>query len=328
VTARFSKPYIFKAPPSLDFWFAAQLSYEIEVRTAKTVDPKKDKVLNIDLSEVTEFDSLGVALFASGIAKRLNDRQSFECRIVENRSLGIFGTHTRSIARKIQGALRCLGVDTLTDHNLLTIGDTLCTDTKLEPIQTDDAEFLDYGILISIPTSIPEQRAEVCKDILNKLRTFLSAIGMQSGDRHVIVPIIREIIRNTIDHAKAPGLIGLKPSFLNEKLKKLDFVTTDLGIGVSASVRKFIELSAPNERRVSKDSAADLYHWAFSEGHTTKPKSGTNAGGLRLYMFDAYSMLNVSDFPLEFSHSKVRRRLFHTVTKPCFYFKGEFRIEH
>lgn len=322
-----SKPYQLKAPPRLDALFPLLLSYPIDIRKSKAVDPTK--ILHIDFSAVESFDALGLTIFIANLAKEVRKHEAFEYQITYP---------AKENTAKILAPLRIS--DLLQRLGLRQRRGDLWDEDELKAAagQPHYQEF-DKGrqAILYVSSKHKAGDRESLQFSRKCLKRFYEKNPCKSINYSQIHHILDEIIKNTVDHANDDGITALKFEG-NSNSGILKFSHSELGDGISLNVRRYLESSEEIEyqRLGARGSTADFLHWAFLPGHTSKPDSGVNAGlGLShihsaakggkvdVYFSDAQSIAYVTDFPEQHSHKQLRKKLYHSHPLPCFMYFGE-----
>jgi len=180
-------------------------------------------------------------------------------------------------------------------------------------------------------------RQEALNSFSRSLKSHMRRDRPRTFNHEQIIKTFIELAKNTFDHSDGFGIAGL---LKNNNSKTFQFVYCDTGKGICQNVRKFLrESSDPSKRaRAEKNGSMDILHDALQPGFSTKSGNGINHGmgltliaqgamgcGFDLLLRDAESFVDLSEMEEPYTHEKLRRNFFATVSPKLliFYFERE-----
>lgn len=172
------------------------------------------------------------------------------------------------------------------------------------------------------------------------LQTFSTIEKKYHLKSNHIVPIFKEMAKNSSDHTEGNAFFGM--DFVHDKENnelKILFSFGDLGIGINQSIAKFIKDDPIYTHKDRHLSLSDAYHYALASGNTTKPKSGNNKGlgmtiifdlakalNLNLSVFDANSRGILSEAKNK-THVELRKVFYNVGNGVGFYYYGDLTLK-
>ena len=306
------------------------LSYRLERRASKYRPTNSAKRLHIDLSNVEECDALGMSIFLANLAKEVRKHPEFEFQI------------SYPNEKKLESRIREMQIEDLLHRLGLNANQTLDLWSRQIAPSREKPSFVviddNREAILFLPKSSPEIGRSALNFARRNLKRFYLANSSDRIDYHQFHHVIDEIIKNAVDHSNDVSITALR--FEPELGGTLRFVHCELGDGIFTNVKRFLKKAKDEKLRKlgERDSITECLHWAFLPGNTSKPHSGVNAGlglshiqaashggNIEVYFKDAQSMAYVSDFPNQYSHGQIRRRMYHVHPIPCFMYFGETR---
>lgn len=199
----------------------------------------------------------------------------------------------------------------------------------------------EFQKIILFNPKAPLNRQEALNLFSRALKSHIRLDSPRTFNHEQIIKTFIELAKNTFDHSDGFGIAGLQK---NINSKTFQFVYCDTGKGICQNVRNFLrESSDPSKRaRAEKDGSMDILHAALQPGFTTKSGNGINHGmgltliaqgamgcGFNLLLRDAESFVDLSEMEEPYTHEKLRRNFFATVSPKLliFYFEREMKID-
>ena len=166
------------------------------------------------------------------------------------------------------------------------------------------------------------------------METLSSFSKMSNVNICQFIVVLTEMIKNSADHTDNEAFFGLDVVQENKKVA-IHFVFGDMGLGIKKNIQTYLATSVLKKKRASHLSFSDAYHFALTQGCTTKPKSENNKGlgmtliregsqgaNIDISMFDAYSRCLLSAIT-KITHEELRK-FFYPFTKdqtqPFYYY--------
>jgi hypothetical protein len=182
---------------------------------------------------------------------------------------------------------------------------------------------------------------DIVRDFVNWLiLTLPTVVGKDYTNSNGLIILLKEIAKNSADHAGQDALFGLDLTDVGPHERRLRFVFGDLGVGI----KQHIEAHLPFEeaKRKRHMSLYEAYRLALKPGYTSNRDSGLNQGhgmsiivnatsdlGISLSVFDAWSRGVLSQIANVHwpSHNAVRRS-FHIVGHDVgFFYHGDLILK-
>jgi len=174
----------------------------------------------------------------------------------------------------------------------------------------------------------------------------LSVLDNYNVKTDILYSVLTEIAKNSQDHTANDAFWGIDIiENLNTKSGEFLFSCSDMGKGISKTIRKFLRENPQDDLRPDAWkhlSFTDCYKWAFTLGNSSskKPKNrgigmtmiidGTNNLNMDISIWDAESMMLIPKslyfFPESFNHEELRKKVFNTGNKVGFYYYGRLKF--
>ena len=163
----------------------------------------------------------------------------------------------------------------------------------------------------------------------------------------ILYSVLTEIAKNSQDHTENDAFFGIDIiENLNTNSGEFLFSCSDMGNGISKTVRKFLKENPQENLRPDAwkhFSFTDCYKWAFTTGRSSSKNTRKNKGigmtmiidgtyntNMDLSVWDAESMMLVPKslhfFPESLSHTELRKKVFNTRNEVGFYYYGRLKF--
>lgn len=286
--------------------------------------PPKTVHVRLDMQHVRWVDATGLNLFFSAVAKivRSSKPTRFQLELPDD----------GRIATLIQN----VGASMVIDSTEKKQGQMWL----LSPRQKQTEEVSPRSSrMFYIDNVGPAHRDTALSKFRFDLKAFFSAHSDIVINRHQVLMIFSEMVKNTLDHSEAGASLGIDVGTMNDRKARLTFSYCEQGLGLSKSLRHALRDHPEYGGRARKGSFSDLIHWALQPGNSTKSGNDVNFGlgmtmiiasanGMRMSidLVDAASVVSLAGLSETHSHLELRRRFVACSDFPCFSYIGE--LEH
>lgn len=333
--SRSGKPRIIRAWPMVTGILPLLAAYDGSL--------SKYKVVSIDFSGVSQVDAVGLAIFLARLVRLRSESEKAEYEIV----LPSDPVAIRQLEDlEFRGLCSMLGIIRESSKGLW---DYLPVqgDENVPSVDIEMGGVFLVGKIIPIIIDETLERESFLEDVCFTIKQFVKQDKSRTFNHEQVVTIIREMIKNTIDHSDQSSVLGLQMKMNGDRCIRFEFCYCDTGIGICEHIRQkfksmhdeaafsgskeiFKKFKDPNLYRLGTNGAfSDILHWALQPGHSTSNGDGTNQGlglmvivkgarncDMRLSLKDAGSVLNLFELDDNSSHSTIRKMLVPTCAPP------------
>jgi hypothetical protein len=318
---------------------------------SQAIIPYSDKYLNnkwmvnLSFAEVQRANSSVIAITLSKLVSILTGKPySFKLIVPENETIEIF--------------LQDSGFFAIIDEylNFSNAIGNLFEKVEIPDIRRDTKKYFSQDEKTNIrKTSFPifhlkynpDNEREAVDEFSNWLDdNILSILDKYNVKTDILYSVLTEIAKNSQDHTENDAFFGIDIiENLNSQTGEFLFSCSDLGIGISKKVRKFLKENPQKDLRPDAwrhFSFTDCYKWAFTLGNTSSKKI-TNKGigmtmiidgahnlNMDLSIWDAESMMlmpkSLYFAPESLNHEELRKKVYDTGNKVGFYYYGQLKF--
>lgn len=287
--------------------------------------PPKTARVRLDMHYVRRIDATGLNLFFSAVAKITRGTEALTIQFELPEDVQIAALLRSDGARQL--------VD-LTEENREQM-------SLLDGQRRKAADFASHTSHIAYVRNIGQNfRDRTLAKFRNDLKSFFGARHDIAINRHQLMMIFSEMVKNTLDHSDADASLGVDVAKGSNGNVRLTFSYCEQGLGLSKSLRHALKDHAEYRGRARKGSFSDLIHWALQPGNSTKSGNDVNFGlgmtmiiasangmGMSIDIVDAESVVSLAGLSETHSHLELRRRFVACSDFPCFSYIGELELD-
>jgi hypothetical protein len=300
---------------------------------------RESEVGHLDLENVFDVDSLGLAIYLAKLAQFVSHGHPelyLSLPINQHAAFRLESLDFQTLLNKI-GKIR-------TYEDMFSFPPSA-------PLKVDaNSDMLVFEEVIHVRAVGLLQRDMEISRIKKKIKDFLNKDTSRKFAHQQIMVVLLELVKNTLDHSTSDAYLGLKITD-----NRFSFNYADTGAGIVSSVRKYWNIGASKltlngelveatriGRLSEKGAFADFIQWALKPGNSTKIGNGINFGfglmmimqaskncGIRLAIRDADTYLVLTQPGSKenssidsLSHAFVRQRGVTTSAPPLLLFHG------